>query len=227
MAYSNLQIFIVELIGTFGLVIAATVSVVYDGRFGQILGPIGNALVHFVGISIMIFVFGKYSMAHFNPAITIGFFISGYIEAKKIPLYFVAQAIGGILGSLFVKQVVGNYGNLGLNFPNYQFSIPFFYGIEILATIFLMGGILIVVSKKKLPMAIISIVISGIIALDVFFLSPISGASMNPIRSIAPALLSGTLDDLWLYLTAPFIGSAVVALIYRKKFSKTVSNSSV
>ncbi len=92
-------------------------------------------------------------MAHLNPAVTIGFFISGYIEAKKIPLYFVAQAIGGILGSLFVKQVVGNYGNLGLNFPNYQYSIPFFYGIEILATIFLMGGILIVVSKKKLPMA--------------------------------------------------------------------------
>jgi len=228
MAYSNLQIFIVELIGTFGLVIVSTVSVVYDGRFGQILGPIGNALVHFIGISIMIFVFGKYSMAHFNPAVTIGFFISGYIESKKIPFYFVAQAIGGILGSLFVKQVVGNYGNLGLNFPNYQYSIPFFYGIEILATVFLMGGILIVVSKKKLPQAIISIVISGIIALDVFFLSPISGASMNPIRSIAPALLSGIFDDLWLYLTAPFIGSAIVALIYRKKFSKNlVSNSSV
>ena len=135
MAYSNLQIFIVELIGTFGLVIAATVSVVYDGRFGQILGPIGNALVHFVGISIMIFVFGKYSMAHFNPAITIGFFISGYIEAKKIPLYFIAQAIGGILGSLFVKQVVGNYGNLGLNFPNYQYTIKEWNGILIVREI--------------------------------------------------------------------------------------------
>jgi len=225
---SNLIIFIAELVGTFGLVIAATVSVVYDGRFGQILGPIGNAVVHFIGISIMIFVFGKYSMAHLNPAVTIGFFISGYIDAKKIPLYFVAQTIGAILGSLFVKQVVGNYANLGLNFPNYQYSIPLFYGIEILATVFLMGGILIVVSKKKLPMAIISTVISAIIALDVFFLSPISGASMNPIRSVAPALVSGILDDLWLYLTAPFIGSIIVALIYRNKFSKNLPpNSSV
>jgi len=225
---SNSIIFIAELIGTFGLVIAATISVVYDGRFGQILGPIGNAVVHFIGIFIMIFVFGKYSMAHFNPAVTIGFFISGHIDAKKIPLYFVAQTIGAILGSLFVKQVVGNYGNLGLNFPNYQYSIPLFYGIEILATVFLMGCILIVVSKKKLPMAIISTVISAIIALDVFFLSPISGASMNPIRSAAPALLSGILDDLWLYLTAPFIGSIIVALIYRNKFSKNLlSNSSV
>jgi len=225
---SNLIIFIAELVGTFGLVIAATISVVYDGRFGQILGPIGNAVVHFIGIFIMIFVFGKYSMAHFNPAVTIGYFISGHIDAKKIPLYFVAQTIGAILGSLFVKQVVGNYGNLGLNFPNYQYSIPLFYGIEILATVFLMGGILIVVSKKKLPMAIISTVISAIIALDVFFLSPISGASMNPIRSVAPALLSGILDDLWLYLTAPFIGSIIVALIYRNKFSKNLlSNSSV
>ncbi len=105
---SNPIIFIAELIGTFGLVIAATISVVYDGRFGQILGPIGNAVVHFIGIFIMIFVFGKYSMAHFNPAVTIGYFISGHIDAKKIPLYFVAQTIGAILGSLFVKQVVGD-----------------------------------------------------------------------------------------------------------------------
>jgi len=223
MQYSNLTIFIAELVGTFGLVIAATGSIVYDGRVGQTLGPIFIAVIHFIGISIMVFVFGKYSMAHFNPAVTIGFYISGYLQAKKIPLYFTAQAIGAILGSIFVKYVIGDFANLGINFPNYLYPIPFFYGIEILATIFLMGGILIVVTMKKLPMVIISCVISGIIALDTFFFSPISGASMNPIRSLAPALVTGIPDDLWIYWTTPFIGSIIVALIYRKKFPRQIS----
>jgi aquaporin Z len=65
-------------------------------------------------------------MAHFNPAVTIGYFISGYIKAKALPVYFVAQAIGAILGTFFVKYVIGSFADLGLNFPNYSYSIPFF-----------------------------------------------------------------------------------------------------
>jgi len=220
---SNLIIFISELVGTFGLLVAATFSVVYDARFGPIIGPVGNAVIHFIGISIVIFIFGKYSMAHFNPAVTIGFYLSGHLERKKIPIYFVAQTIGAFLGSLFIKYVVGDYGNLGLNYPNYQYPIPYFFGIEIIATVFLMACILIVVSIKNLPMIAISTSISAIIALDVFFLSPISGASMNPIRSLAPAILSGIPDDLWLYWTAPFIGTVIIALYYRKKRTPNIT----
>ena len=210
-------IFLAELTGTFGLLVAATGSIVYDARLGMTLGPIFVAAIHLVGLAIVVYAFGKYSLAHLNPAVTIGFFISGYIKAKNLPVYFGAQAIGAFLGTFFVKYVLGDFANLGLNFPNYSYSIPFFYGIEIIATIFLMGVILIVVHVKRLN-KFSGLAIGAIVALDVYFLGPISGASMNPIRSLSPAILSGIPEDLWLYWSAPFIGAAIVGLVYQKKF---------
>lgn len=220
MKYSSPIIFISEILGTFGLLIAATGSIVVDAKVGYTFGPIFIAVIHFIGLAIVVYAFGKYSMAHFNPAVTIGYFISGYIGVKKLPVYFIAQAIGAFLGTFFVKYVIGDYSNLGLNSPNYSYSIPLFFGVEIIATVFLMGVILIVVHFKKLN-KLTGIAIGGIIALDVYFLGPISGASMNPIRSLTPAIVSGIPDDLWLYLTAPFIGAIFVGVIYHRKFSKS------
>jgi aquaporin Z len=220
MKYSNLIIFVSELLGTFGLLVAATGSIVYDSSLGNSLGPIFVAAIHFLGLAIVVYAIGKYSMAHFNPAVTIGYFISGYIKAKALPVYFVAQAIGAFLGTFFVKYVIGSFAELGLNFPNYSYSIPLFYGVEIIATILLMGVILTVVHVKGLN-KLTGLAIGGIIALDVYFLGPISGASMNPIRSISPALVSGMMNDLWIYLTSPLIGAVIVALLYRKKFSNS------
>ena len=220
MKYSNLIIFISELIGTFGLLVAATGSIVFDAKVEYSLGPIFIAAIHFIGLTIVVYAFGKYSMAHFNPVVTIGYFISGYINVKKLPVYFIAQVIGAFLGTFFVKYVIGDYADLGLNFPNYSYPIPLFFGVEIIATVFLMGIILIVVHFKTLN-KLAGIAIGGIIALDVYFLGPISGASMNPIRSLTPAIVSGISDDLWLYLTAPFIGASIVGLIYYRKFAKS------
>jgi aquaporin Z len=215
---SNLVIFFAELIGTFGLLIAATGSIVYDSSLGMTLGPIFVAAIHFVGLAIVVYAFGKYSLSHFNPAVTIGFFIAGYIKSKNLPVYFGAQLIGAFLGTFFVKYIFGDFANLGLNFPNYSYSIPFFYVIEIIATIFLFGVILIVVHVKGLNKCT-GLAIGAMVALDVYFLGPISGASMNPIRSLSPAVVTGIPDDLWLYWTAPFIGAAIVGVIYRKQFS--------
>jgi len=215
---SNLIIFFAELVGTFGLLIAATGSIVYDASLGMTLGPIFVAVMHFVGLAIVVYAFGKYSMAHFNPAVTIGYFISGHIKAKTMPVYFGAQAIGAFLGTFFVKYVIGDFVNLGLNFPNYSYSVSLFYGVEIIATIMLMGVILTVVHIKGLN-KFAGLAIGAIIALDVYFLGPISGASMNPIRSLSPAIVTGIPEDLWLYWSAPFIGAAIVGLIYHKKFS--------
>lgn len=220
MKYSNSIIFISELIGTFGLLVAATGSIVFDAKVEYSLGPIFIAAIHFIGLTIVVYAFGKYSMAHFNPVVTIGYFISGYINVKKLPVYFIAQVIGAFLGTFFVKYVIGDYADLGLNFPNYSYPIPLFFGVEIIATVFLMGIILIVVHFKTLN-KLAGIAIGGIIALDVYFLGPISGASMNPIRSLTPAIVSGIPDDLWLYLTAPFIGASIVGLIYYRKFAKS------
>lgn len=211
---SNFVIFLAEMIGTFGLVVAATGSIVYDGMLGNTLGIGFISAMHFVGLSVLIFLFGKYSMAHFNPAVTIVFFVTKYITAKQIPVYVTAQAIGAFLGTLFVKYVFGNFANLGLNSPNYQYPVELFFVVEVLATIFLMGSILVAVNIKKLPVIFISMMIAGTVALDVFFFGSISGASMNPIRSLAPSLFTGIVDDLWLYWTAPFIGSIIVAFAF-------------
>lgn len=215
---SNLIIFFAELVGTFGLLVAATGSIVYDASLGMTLGPIFVAAIHFVGLTIVVYAFGKYSMAHFNPAVTIGYFISGHIKAKTLPVYFGAQAIGAFLGTFFVQHVIGDFANLGLNFPNYSYPVSLFYGVEIIATIMLMGVILTVVHIKGLN-KFAGLAIGAIVALDVYYLGPISGASMNPIRSLSPAIVTGIPDDLWLYLSAPFIGSAIIGLIYHKKFS--------
>lgn len=215
MKYSNITIFVAELLGTFGLLVAATGSIVYDGKVGGTLGIIFISGMHFVGLSIVVYAFGKYSMAHFNPAVTIGFFLAGHTKAKHLPIYFGAQAIGAFFGTIFVKYVIGDFANLGTNFPNYSYPVSFFYGIEIIATILLMTVILVVVHHKRLN-KFSGVAIGGIIALDVYFFGPISGGSMNPIRSLSPALVSGVTNDLWIYLTTPFIGAIIVALLYSK-----------
>ena len=220
MNQSNLIIFVAELVGTFGLVIAATGCIVYDGMMGGIYGIAFIAIIHFIGIAIVIQIFGKYSMAHFNPAVSIAFFITGHIKSRQLPIYFTAQAIGAFLGTIFVKFVFGDYALLGTNAPNLEFTMPEIIGYEILATALLMAVIYVVVHYKMSKLS--GILIAGIIGLDVLFLGPVSGASMNPMRSLSPAIISGVTTDLWLYWTTPFIGTIIMAFVYRKKFQKTI-----
>jgi len=217
---SNKIIFIAELIGTFGLVVGATGSIVYDGMLGGIYGIGFSAAGHFVALAIVVYAFGKYSMAHFNPAVTVAFFITKHVKGRQLPYYFAAQAIGAFMGSIFVLLVMGDYANLGTNYPSPTSTVEANISYEILTSIFLMGVIYIVVHFKKLG-KLTGVAIGGIIALDVLFFGLVSGASMNPIRSLAPAVISGVTDDLWLYLTTPFIGTIIVAAIYKVLSGRT------
>ena len=221
---SNKIIFLAELIGTFGLVVAATGSMVYDVSLGGIYGHHFIVAMHFIGLSIVVYAFGKYSMAHFNPAVTVGFFITKHVKGRQLPYYFTAQAVGAFLGSIFVLVVLGDYANLGTNYPNPASTIEANISYEILTTVFLMGVIYIVVHFKKLG-KLTGFAIGGIIALDILFFGLVSGASMNPIRSLAPAVVSGVTHDLWLYLTTPFIGTIIVALIYKALSGRTKPTS--
>ncbi len=217
---SNKIIFIAELIGTFGLVVGATGSIVYDGMLGGIYGIGFIAAGHFVALAIVVYAFGKYSMAHFNPAVTVAFFITKHVKGRQLPYYFAAQAIGAFMGSIFALLVMGDYANLGTNYPNPTSTVEANISYEILTSIFLMGVIYIVVHFKKLG-KLTGVAIGGIIALDVLFFGLVSGASMNPIRSLAPAVISGVTGDLWLYLTTPFIGTIIVAAIYKVLSGRT------
>ena len=213
----NQKRFLAEVIGTFILVVFATGSIVIDARLNKLLGIPFIAFAPFVGIAIGVYIFGKISMAHFNPAVTVGFLITKHITKIQLAYYFCAEIIGALLGSLFVKYAIGVNANLGANAPNYNFPLPVIFGIEVLTSALLMAVIFTVVYTKGLK-GFSGIAIGGIVGLDIFFLAFISGASMNPARSLAPALLSGVLGNLWLYWSATFVGTSTIAFLLRKKF---------
>jgi len=191
--------------------------VVIDAQTGGMLGLAFVAFAPFAGVAAMVYAFGKISMAHFNPAVTIGFFISGHIGKSQLPVYLGAEIIGALLASLFVIAFIGNEANLGANTPNYSFPLPAIFGVELMATAFLMAVIFTAVYTRGLR-GWNGIAIGGVVGVNIFLFSFISGASMNPARSLAPALLSGAISNLWLYWSATFAGSSIVALLCRKKF---------
>jgi aquaporin Z len=213
--------FAAEVIGTFIVVVLATGSVVIDAKLAGKLGLPFIAFVPFVGVAIGVYLFGKISMAHFNPAVTLGFLITRHITKLQLLQYFAAQIIGAVLASLFVMSLIGTEASLGANTPDYSYPLQFVFSIEVLTTAMLMTVIYLVVYTKGLQ-RLGGLAIGGMVGLDIFFLAFISGASMNPARSLAPALLSGVLGNLWLYWTATFIGSSVVAFIVRSKFKNKI-----
>jgi glycerol uptake facilitator-like aquaporin len=213
----NQKIFFAELVGTFVVVACAIGSVVLNAKSGGTIGLWFEAFAPFVGVALMVYAFGKTSMAHFNPAVTVSYFISKHITRKQLLIYFAAEGIGAVLATLFVKNVVGTDGSLGANAPNYSFPLWMIFGVESLASLLLMAVIMCVVHTKGLR-GFSGIAIGGIIGLDIFFFAFISGASMNPIRSLAPALFSGVFGDLWLYWSATFAGTSAIGYAYRRKF---------
>ena len=202
----NQKKFIAEVAGTFIVVILAAGSVVLDAKTNGILGIPFIAFVPFVGVAVGVYLFTKVSMAHFNPAVTVGFLITKHITKIQLLYYLTAEIIGALLAGLFVRYVIGSEVNLGANVPNYAYPLPLIFGVEILASALLMAVIFVVVYTKGLK-GFSGIVIGGIVGLDIFFLAFISGASMNPARSPSTAVLSGAMTNLCLYLTATLLGT--------------------
>jgi aquaporin Z len=220
----NQKKFIVEVIGTFIVVVLATGAVVIDAKYNGVLGIPFIAFLPFIGVAVGVYLFGKISMAHFNPAVTVGFLITKHITKKQLVYYLLAEILGAMLGSIFVMYVIGTEANLGANSPNYAYPLPTVFGIEVLASALLMAVIVVVVCTKGLR-GYGGLAIGGIVGLDIFFLAFISGASMNPARSLAPALTSGVISNLWLYWSATFIGTSLVALLVRKRFASLLTKA--
>jgi aquaporin Z len=206
--------------GTFIVVVLAAGSVVLDAKTNGVLGIPFIAFAPFVGIAVAVYLFAKVSMAHFNPAVTVGFLITKHITKIQLLYYLTAEITGAFLAGLFVKYVIGSEAFLGANVPNYAYPLPLMFGIEILASALLMAVIFVVVYTRGLR-GFSGIAIGGIVGLDIFFLAFISGASMNPARSLAPAVLSGLMTNLWLYCTATFVGTSIVAFLLRDRFTRT------
>lgn len=194
-----------EFLGTFGLVFAGTGAIVINGLSNGAITHVGVALTFGLIVLAMIYTFGEISGAHLNPAVTIGFFAARRFEARQVAPYIVAQLSGAFAASGILRFLFPASSNLGATLPAGTEMQSFV--LETILTFFLMLVILSVSTGAKEKGTTAGIVIGAVIALEAMFAGPICGASMNPTRSIAPALVSGHLEHLWIYIAGPVLGA--------------------
>lgn len=203
---------VAEAVGTFGLVFAGTGSVIINAETGGQIGQVGIGLTFGLIIMVMIYATGHISGAHFNPAVTLAFAIGRHFPWAVVPLYWGAQLGGGILASLVLRGMFGNVANLGATLPRGSAGQSLL--LEIVLTFFLMFVITSVATDVRAVGQAAAIAIGGTVGLEATFAGPISGASMNPVRSLAPAVVSGTWDAQWLYIAGPLLGAIAGVLVY-------------
>lgn len=207
------QKMVAEALGTFALIFAGTGAIVInDASNGSITHP-GIALTFGLIVLAMIYAIGDISGAHLNPAVTCAFWLSGRLPAQRIAPYLASQAVGAFAASGALRILFPTHKTLGATLPAGSVSQSFL--LEFILTFLLMFVILNVSTGAKEKGITAGIAVGSVIALEAMFAGPISGASMNPIRSLAPAVVSGNMHHLWIYLTAPVAGAAFAVLACR------------
>jgi aquaporin NIP len=194
-----------EFIGTFALVFAGTGALIINETSGGAVTHVGVALTFGLVVMAMIYTLGDASGAHLNPAVTLGFWAARRFPARHVWRYVAAQIAGALLASLILKLLFPANQNLGATHPAGPVLQSFV--LEFILTFLLMFVILNVATGAKEKGSTAGIAVGAVIGLEAMFAGPISGASMNPARSLAPALVSGQLNDLWIYLLAPPLGA--------------------
>jgi aquaporin Z len=196
---------VAELLGTFALVFAGTGAIVINDVSGGAVSHVGIALTFGLVVLAMIYAVGDVSGAHLNPAVTLGFFAAHRFQGRSVVPYIASQGVGGALASLVLRLLFPAHATLGATLPAGDAIQSF--ALEAILTFILMFVILSVSTGPKEKGIMAGIAVGAVIALEALFAGPISGASMNPARSLAPALVSSRLDHLWIYLTAPVVGA--------------------
>lgn len=193
--------------GTFALVFAGTGAIVINDVSGGAVSHVGVALTFGLVVLAMIYALGDVSGAHLNPAVTIAFFAARRFPAERLLPYIVSQSVGALAASVLLSFLFPAHATLGATTP--AGSPVQSFVLEIVLTLLLMFVILSVSSGAKEKGLMAGVAVGAVIGLEALFAGPICGASMNPVRSLAPALVSGRLDSLWVYLTAPIIGACL------------------
>lgn len=203
-----------EAIGTFILVFTGTGAIVLNDISGGQLTPLGIGLVFGLVVMALVYALGDVSGAHINPAVTLGFWASGQFTAKQVAPFILSQCAGALLASLLLRALFGNHANMGATLPRedlvYQCLI-----LEFILTFILMFVILNVATGAKEKGVVAGMAIGGVIALEATFAGPISGASMNPARSLGPAVASMNFSALWIYLLGPALGALLAVPAWR------------
>ncbi len=207
--------FLAEALGTCALVFAGCGAIVVNDLYGGVLGHVGVSLVFGLIVMAMIYAMGNISGAHFNPAVTIGFFCAGRLAGNLVLPYVASQLAGGILGAAFLWFLFPEHIGSGLGFTQPSGTLMQAFVMELLLTFFLMLVILNVSTGHMEKGIMAGVAVGGTVALEALIGGPVTGASMNPARSIAPALMSGQFQHLWLYIAAPITG-AVLAFPFCK-----------
>lgn len=212
MSNSYLRSLVAEAIGTFALVFAGCGAIMVDAKT-HALGHVGVAFSFGLVIMVMIYAVGHISGAHFNAAVTLAFALARHFPWPRVPLYWAAQLAGATAAALVLRGSLGDIAHVGATLPLGSDGQAFLW--EAVLTFFLMLVIMAVATDTRAVGEAAAIAIGGTVGLDAMFGGPVSGASMNPARSLGPALVSGDLHALWLYLVAPVVGAAVGAGAYQ------------
>jgi aquaporin NIP len=198
--------YIAEFIGTFALVFCGTGAVIIDQQYGGAITHVGVSITFGLIIMSMIYALGDISGAHLNPAVSIAFVLKKVFPARQLPGYVAGQLSGALAATLVLKLLFANNKYLGATIPAGTDLQSFV--LEMIMSFFLMLVIINVAEGSKEKGMFAGLAIGAVVGLEAMFGGPVSGASMNPARSIAPALVSGHTEHLWLYLIAPIAGAA-------------------
>jgi len=207
--------YIAEGLGTFGLVFAGCGAIMIDTLSGGHITHVGVGLVFGLIITVMIYTFGHVSGAHFNPAVTLAFVLARHFPVRRLVGYWIAQIAGALLAAGCLRLFFGNVAALGTTVPAGAGGAWQSFGLETLLTFFLMIVIMAMATDTRAVGQAAALAIGATVGLEALFAGPISGASMNPARSLGPALMSGTWTAQWVYIAGPLLGAVAGAYVYR------------
>lgn len=214
-----------EIIGTFSMVFCGCGAMTIDEISNGSISHVGVAITWGLIVMSMIYAFGEISGAHFNPAVTLGFATAKKFEWKKVPSYIIAQLLGALLAIFILWILFPESQSFGHTYPAHGFAPYKAFILEFFLTFFLMMVIINVSTGSKEIGTMAAIAVGSVVLLEAMFAGPMTKASMNPVRSIAPALFSGHLKDLWLYVLAPILG-AQLAIACHMLMKKSVTKNS-
>ena len=216
----NMRNYIAEVIGTFFLVFVGCGAMVVNTYSGGAISHVGVAMSWGLIVMVIIYTIGDISGAHLNPAVTLGFWIAKRFKGKEVLPYIVAQSIGAFLASFALKLMFPLDETLGASLPSRTWEQSFI--MEVILTFLLMYVILNVSSGAKEKGIMAGAAIGATVGLEAMFAGPVCGASMNPIRSIAPAVVSGHTEHLWAYIVSTILGAVLAVFVFKLTRKKAV-----